>query len=69
MWGSKSRYSRTCHKQIVIMFQQHENTKKLQTILKLGLIEREIPIECDTFNVIPIALEISYKIIITLFGQ
>jgi hypothetical protein len=69
MWDSKSRYSRTCHKQIVITFQQHENTKKLQTFLKLGLIDRKIPIECDTFNGICIALEISYKIITTLFGQ
>jgi hypothetical protein len=46
-----------------------KNTKKLQTFLKLGLIERKIPIECDTFNGIPIALEISYKMITTLFGQ
>jgi hypothetical protein len=51
------------------MFQQHKNTKKLKTFLKLGLIERKIPIELDTFNGIPIALEISYKIITTLFGQ
>lgn len=69
MWDSKSRYSRTCHKQIAIMFQQHEKTKKIQTFLKLGLIERKICIKCDTFNGIPIALEISYKIITTLFGQ
>jgi hypothetical protein len=51
------------------MFQQHEKTKKIQTFLKLGLIERKIHIKCDKFNGIPIALEISYKIITTLFGQ
>jgi hypothetical protein len=51
------------------MFQQHENTKKIQTFLKLGLIERKIAIECDTFNGILVALELSYKIITTLFGQ
>jgi hypothetical protein len=43
--------------------------KKITNIFETWVNRQKIPIECDTFNGICIALEISYKIITTLFGQ